>query len=157
MRYTIFSSPLGELLLVGDEFGVRRLCFVGEGRDAPELGQWQRDDEILAESREEVLAYLDGRRRSFSVNILPEGSEGQREVWAALMRIPYGQTRTYGELARKLGHGKAVIAVSSACAANPVPMLVPCHRVVAASGIGSYSGGESIKRRLLELERRAGG
>ncbi|GHB00015.1 methylated-DNA--[protein]-cysteine S-methyltransferase [Modicisalibacter luteus] len=152
MRYTTFASPLGELLLAGDKRGLRRLCFLDEKPGLTEREQWQRDDESLAEAREEVLAYLAGRRRSFNIDVAPEGSEVQREVWAALMRIPYGQTRTYGELANRLGHGKAVIAVSSASAANPLPILIPCHRLVAARGIGSYSGGVAIKQRLLALE-----
>ncbi|MCP1365483.1 methylated-DNA--[protein]-cysteine S-methyltransferase, partial [Halomonas sp. BBD48] len=140
MHYTIFSSPLGELLLAGDKRGLRRLCFLDEKSPLVERDQWQRDDDSLAEAREEVLAYLAGRRRSFNVDVAPEGSEAQREVWAAVMRIPYGQTRTYGELAQRLGQGKPVIAVSSASAANPLPILIPCHRLVAARGIGSYSG-----------------
>lgn len=152
MHYTIFASPVGELLLAGDKLGLRRLCFLDDRAAPPETAQWQRDDEVLAEAREEVLAYLAGRRRSFNVDVAPEGSDAQREVWAAVMRIPYGRTRTYGEVAQRLGNGKPVIAVSSASAANPLPILIPCHRLVAAKGIGRYSGGEALKQRLLDME-----
>lgn len=155
MRYTTFSSPLGELLLAGDDMGLRHLCFLETEGSPADTDRWQRDDEALEDAREQVLAYLDGRRRSFGVDVSPEGSESQREVWAALMRIPYGQTRTYGELAQRLGNDKAVIAVSSACTANPLPILIPCHRLVAANGIGSYRAGEAIKQRLLTLESEA--
>lgn len=155
MRYTTFSSPLGELLLAGDDMGLRHLGLPDDGQTKAAAAGWSRDDEALAEARQQILAYLEGRRHSFSVNVAPAGSESQREVWAALMRIPYGQTRTYGELARRLGHDKAVIAISSACGANPLPVLIPCHRVVAAHGLGRYRGGEAAKRHLLALERRA--
>ena len=152
MHYTIFASPVGELLLAGDKLGLRRLCFLADRAAPPETAQWQRDDEALAEAREEVLAYLAGRRRSFNVDVAPEGSDAQREVWAAVMRIPYGRTRTYGEVAQRLGSGKPVIAVSSASAANPLPILIPCHRLVAAKGIGRYSGGEALKQRLIAAD-----
>lgn len=153
MRYTTFSSPLGELLLAGDDHGLRRLCLPDDKQ--PGVGKWQRDDGAFEEARQQVLAYLEGRRRSFSVNVAPAGSESQRAVWAALMRIPYGQTCTYGALARRLGHDKPVVAVSSACSANPLPILIPCHRVVAANGLGRYRGGEAAKRHLLEMESQA--
>lgn len=154
MQYTVFASSLGELLIAGDKRGLRRLCFLDEKAMLPEMEQWQRNDEALAQARDEVLAYLAGRRRCFNIDVAPEGREAQREVWAALMRIPYGQTRTYGEVANRLGHGKAVIAVSSACAANPLPILIPCHRLVAARGVGSYGADIAIKQRLLAMEGR---
>ncbi|WP_136066220.1 methylated-DNA--[protein]-cysteine S-methyltransferase [Modicisalibacter radicis] len=167
MRFTTFESPIGALTLAGDEAGLRHLYFAadvsgdaspgdaspGDASPGDELtAGWRRDDEGLGQARDEVLAYLDGRRRSFNMDIAPEGSEAQREVWAALMRIPYGHTRTYGELARRLGESWAVITVTSAVAANPLPLLVPCHRVVAANGVGRYPGGESLKRQLLAME-----
>ncbi|MCD6007911.1 methylated-DNA--[protein]-cysteine S-methyltransferase [Halomonas sp. IOP_31] len=157
MRFTTFESPVGMLTLAGDEAGLRHLYFAVDGSgdaspgDAVTAG-WQRDDEGLSQARDEVLAYLAGRRRSFNMDIAPEGSQAQREVWAALMRIPYGTTRTYGELAQRLGEERAVITVSSAIAANPLPILVPCHRVVAANRLGSYPGGEALKRKLLAME-----
>ncbi|MGC3871756.1 methylated-DNA--[protein]-cysteine S-methyltransferase [Halomonas sp. GXIMD04776] len=153
MYYTIFSSPLGELLLAGDEMGLHHLCFLEGEQPSLKTDEWQRDDDAFASSRDELLAYLEGRRRHFDADIAPGGSESQRETWSAVMRIPYGQTRTYGDLAHRLGNDKAAIAISSATAANPLPILIPCHRVVAADGIGSYVGGEAIKRQLLDLER----
>jgi len=148
MRFTTFSSPLGDLLLAGDEAGIRHLRFDTE-RIEP---GWEHDDTALARARDEILAYLAGRRRQFSVDIAPHGSQAQREVWAAVRRIPYGTTRTYGELARRLGDDVAVITVTRAVAANPLPLLVPCHRLVTASGPGHWPGGASLKRRLLALE-----
>ncbi|SDM00135.1 methylated-DNA-[protein]-cysteine S-methyltransferase [Franzmannia pantelleriensis] len=152
MRYTQFASPLGEILLAGDERGLARLVLL-DGEASLEVDEeWQRDDDGFDAAREQVLAYLDGRRRSFSLALSPQGSDFQRQVWAALLRIPYGETRTYGELARRLGRDGAARAIGAASGANPLPLLIPCHRVVAADGMGGYSGGAALKARLLGLE-----
>nr|WP_163500781.1 methylated-DNA--[protein]-cysteine S-methyltransferase [Halomonas socia] len=152
MRYTQFASPFGEILLAGDRHGLAHLVLL-DGEASLEIGDdWQRDDAGFAAARDQVLAYLDGRRRSFSLELAPHGSDFQRQVWAALLRIPYGETRTYGELAKRLGREGAARAIGAANGANPLPLLIPCHRVVAADGMGGYSGGEALKARLLVLE-----
>ncbi|MCG6657675.1 methylated-DNA--[protein]-cysteine S-methyltransferase [Halomonas campisalis] len=149
--FTRLDSPLGELLIEADEhLGVTRLTL--DAGEQPDPGDARRDDQVLEEVREQLLAYLAGRRRSFSLPLAPGGSEFQRQVWSALQRIPYGETRTYGELARRLGREGAARAIGAANGANPLPLLIPCHRVVAASGLGGYSGGLELKRRLLALE-----
>ncbi len=150
MIFTRFDSPLGEILLCADDHGLSRLVLDAGAQPDPE--ERRRDDEALAEARDQLLAYLAGRRRSFSLPLAPGGSDFQRQVWAALVRIPWGETRTYGELARRLGREGAARAVGSANGANPLPLLIPCHRVVAAGGLGGYSGGLALKRQLLELE-----
>jgi methylated-DNA-[protein]-cysteine S-methyltransferase len=150
MIFTRFDSPLGEILLCGDDHGLSRLVLDAGAQPDPEEGR--RDDEALAEARDQLLAYLDGRRRGFSLVLAPGGSDFQREVWSALLRIPWGETRTYGELARRLGREGAARAIGTANGANPLPILIPCHRVVAADGLGGYSGGPALKRRLLSLE-----
>ena len=152
MRYTQFASPFGEILLAGDQSGLAHLVLL-EGEASLEIGDdWQRDDGAFEAATQQVLAYLDGRRRSFSLTLAPQGSDFQRQVWAALLRIPYAETRTYGELARRLGREGAARAIGAASGANPLPLLIPCHRVVAANGMGGYSGGEALKSRLLALE-----
>ncbi|MFO7648026.1 MULTISPECIES: methylated-DNA--[protein]-cysteine S-methyltransferase [Halomonas] len=150
MIFTRFASPIGELLLLADGEGLRELRLVADGLADPESAR--RDDDALAEARDQLLAYLAGRRRSFSLPLAPGGSDFQRQVWAALLRIPWGETRTYGELARRIGREGAARAIGTANGANPLPLLIPCHRVVAADGLGGYSGGLALKRRLLELE-----
>lgn len=152
MYYCRFASPLGEILIAGHETGLTHLAFMESDGALAVPDDWQRDDERFAEAREQVLAYLDGRRHSFSLELGVEGSGFQREVWAALLRIPYGETRTYGDLARRLGSEHPARAIGTACNANPVPVLIPCHRVVAVDGIGSYSAGATLKERLLALE-----
>ncbi|MGJ7456467.1 methylated-DNA--[protein]-cysteine S-methyltransferase [Halomonas sp. RA08-2] len=150
MIFTRFASPLGEILLCAESEGLRQLTLAAEGRPDPEAAR--QDDDALAEARDQLLAYLAGRRRSFNLALAPGGSDFQRQVWAALLRIPWGETRTYGELARRLGREGAARAIGTANGANPLPLLIPCHRVVAAGGLGGYSGGLALKRRLLELE-----
>lgn len=150
MIFTRFDSPLGEMLLCANDRGLTRLVLDAGAQPEPEEGR--RDDEALLAARDQLLAYLEGRRRRFSLTLSPGGSDFQREVWSALLRIPWGETRTYGELARRLGREGAARAIGTANGANPLPLLIPCHRVVAASGLGGYSGGLALKRRLLELE-----
>lgn len=150
MIFTRFDSPLGEILLCGDDDGLHRLVLAAE--ETPDPAEADCDDAALLEAREQLLAYLAGRRRHFSLTLAPGGSEFQRQVWAALLRIPYGETRTYGDLARRLGREGAARAIGAASGANPLPLLIPCHRVVAADGLGGYSSGPALKRRLLTLE-----
>lgn len=103
----------------------------------------------------QVLEYLEGKRRSFDLEIELRGTAFQRSVWDALCQIPYGETCTYGELAATLGHPKAFRAVGAANGSNPIPLIVPCHRVIASGGkLGGYGGGLRLKQRLLAMERR---
>jgi methylated-DNA-[protein]-cysteine S-methyltransferase len=120
---------------------------------------WGRDQEetpVLRQARDELHAYFDGTRASFTVKLNPAGSAYRRRVWDALCAIPYGATRSYAEIARVAGG--APRSVGQANAANPIPILIPCHRVLASNGIGGYSGGEGLdtKRYLLALEQHAG-
>jgi len=115
-------------------------------------GSTQQQTRLLARTRDQLFAYFDGQLTTFDLPLAPPGTPFQRRVWAALQRIPYGQTRSYGALAAELG--SAARAVGQANAANPIPIVIPCHRVVASSGIGGYSGGDGLvtKKALLALE-----
>lgn len=122
---------------------------------APEMtgSHGSRDADLLcAQARDELLEYLAGRRRSFGVPFRLFGTSFQRSVWKAMTRIAFGTTITYGGLAERLGDPKAVRAVGVACGANPIPVIVPCHRIVAASGMGGFSGGLERKEWLLKME-----
>ena len=140
-------SPLGDLT-ISEEDGAIVAVDWGWGRD-------QDRTPLLDEARRQLQAYFDGRLSHFDIPLLPAGSVYRRRVWAALCDIPPGQTRTYAEIARITGG--AARSVGQANGANPIPVLIPCHRVVATSGIGGYSGGEGLttKRFLLQLEARA--
>lgn len=102
--------------------------------------------------KKQLDEFFDGNRRSFRVSLAPNGTAFQRKVWNALLGIPYGSTMTYGELAAAIGMPQAVRAVASAVAANPISIIIPCHRIVGAHGAGGYAGGAEAKRFLLSLE-----
>jgi O-6-methylguanine DNA methyltransferase len=102
--------------------------------------------------RQQIDEYLAGQRREFTVDVELSGTDFQKSVWRAMMQIPYGQTRSYQEIAQIIGRPKAVRAVGTACGKNQFPIIVPCHRVVAKHGLGGFSLGLDIKRKLLKLE-----
>jgi methylated-DNA-[protein]-cysteine S-methyltransferase len=140
-------TPLGELT-VSEEDGAIVALDWGRGRD-------QARTPLLDRAIAQIQDYFDGRRTSFDLPLMPPGTAFQRRVWAALLEIPYGETRSYGELARRLG--SAARAIGQANGANPIPLIIPCHRCLAAGGaLGGYSGGEGppTKAWLLDHERR---
>jgi methylated-DNA-[protein]-cysteine S-methyltransferase len=153
MLYTTFHSPLGELLLVGDGHSLQRLSMQSGLRPAAINSDWQQSDRHFTTVREQLEEYFDGVRRGFEIQLALRGSTFELRVWEELRRIPYGQTTTYGELARALGLPDAARAVGVANARNPVAVIVPCHRVIGAGGaLTGYGGGLDRKRLLLELE-----
>ncbi len=110
--------------------------------------------ELARRAKTEILGYLTGKLRQFSVPVVLEGTPFQRRVWAMLVAVPYGTTRTYGDIAAELGKPRAARAVGAACRDNPVPILVPCHRIVSGNGApGGFAGGAAMKQALLTLER----
>lgn len=158
--YTVVDSPLGALLVAATERGV---CKVTIGDSARECERWLRaefhaavivrDDDALGEVVADVLSRLDGRTPASTLPLDVRGTAFQRRVWEELQRIPAGETRTYGEVAEAIGAPRAARAVGSACGSNPVPVVVPCHRVVPASGgVGNYGLGPQRKRAILEKE-----
>ncbi|WP_251977839.1 methylated-DNA--[protein]-cysteine S-methyltransferase [Salinicola avicenniae] len=152
MRYAPLVTEYGEMLLIGDARGLHELR-LPEGACSPTPpSDGVRDDALFAGARAELQAYLAGRRHSFNLTLAPHGSAFQLQVWQALLRIPYGETVTYGQLAERIGKAGGAQAVGGAVGANPLPLLIPCHRVVAARGLGGYRGGESLKQALLTLE-----
>jgi len=163
MTYTYLPSPLGELLVMRDTLSGRPAGLTGlylpTGRHATAIrGEWQRDDTAFDDVRGQLDEYFAGERRGFDVPLDPIGSGFQRRVWAALLAIPYGETRSYGETATTIGLPTAARAVGLANGRNPISIIVPCHRVVGANGsLTGYGGGLDAKRWLLSHElNRAG-
>ena len=152
--FTEIEGPVGRLLLAGDREFLRAIRF-GEGRSAgPEPG-WRRDHEPFRKVIGELQAYFAGELTKFSVAVDPAGTPFQKRVWADLVRIPYGTSISDGELARRVGNPAAARAVGLANGANPVPIVIPCHRVIGSNGrLTGYGGGLSRKELLLALERR---
>ena len=139
------DSPFGPLTLVEEEGALIALEFGGRGDGST--------TPLLKQAKAELADYFAGRRKGFDLPLNPRGTAFQRALWRLLQHIPYGEVRTYGELAAKLR--SVPRAVGGACGRNPLPILIPCHRVVAGRSVGGYSGGEGIatKQRLLALER----
>ncbi len=149
MDFCLFDTPVGQMALAGEGDAISRLYL--PGLPLPRLAS--RETPLLARGREELLEYLAGARRDFDLPLAPQGTPFQQRVWAALREIPYGQTRSYRELALAAGSPRGYRAVGMANHRNPIPILIPCHRVVGADGsLTGYAGGLELKRKLLELE-----
>jgi methylated-DNA-[protein]-cysteine S-methyltransferase len=155
MRYSTLTTPIGELLLTADDDGA--LTAVNLPNRHPDSTGWERDDELLGDARRQLTEYFAGERTTFDLPLAPAGTPFQLRVWDALQRIPYGETASYGELARELGEGgqdhRLARAVGAANGRNPIAIVVPCHRVIGADGsLTGYAGGLECKRALLDLE-----
>ena len=153
LTYTTVESPIGELLLVGDADTLRGL-YIQEGRTRMAVrSSWRRADESFAAAREQLDQYFAGERTEFDLPLAMAGTEFERDVWAELSRIPYGEARSYGEVARLIGRPDRARAVGAANGRNPISIVVPCHRVIGADGsLTGYGGGLERKRFLLGLE-----
>ena len=138
-----FSSPIGPLTLVQDGEDITRLLWQSPGNGKGSLE--------LFRAKEQINNYFKGTRKNFSLSLRPYGTKFQNRVWSVLMAIPYGKVKTYGEVARKLKTSPR--AIGNACGKNPIPLIIPCHRVVGASGsLTGYSGGDGLKTKAFLLE-----
>ena len=145
------DSPIGRLLLAGDERSLTRVHFQGGRHPVTPPRDWRPSAAPFAQALRQLEEYFAGRRQTFTVPLAMHGTPYQRSVWQALLGIPYGETISYGELARRIG--SAPRAVGLANGANPLPIIVPCHRVIGADGsLTGFGGGLPVKRALLELE-----
>ena len=177
MTFRFLDTPVGRLLLARDEAGVRQIHFsngadprnpvvgadlkvgpyVREGSVGADLQVGPsavRDDAAFEDVVAQLTEYFEGRRRQFDLPLAPQGTPFQQRVWSALLDIPYGETISYGELASRIGQKSASRAVGLANGSNPLPIVIPCHRVIGANGkLTGYGGGLAIKERLLAHER----
>jgi methylated-DNA-[protein]-cysteine S-methyltransferase len=148
-----FETPIGPLLLVGDALHLRRIGLQGGTHPDRVEAHWVRAEAPFQAAIEQLQQYFAGTREHFELPLAADGTAFQRSVWRELQAIPYGQTISYGTLARKLGNAQASRAVGLANGANPLPVVVPCHRVIGADGsLTGFGGGLAIKRALLALE-----
>lgn len=153
--YTTIESPIGPLLLVADDRGLRSIEFVNGRRPVQADPEWNDNPEPLGETIHQLRAYFAGKLEAFDLPLAPAGTPFQLTVWKRLCEIPYGETISYGELARRIGNPNASRAVGLANGSNPIPIVIPCHRVIGSNGkLTGYGGGLPIKEKLLALERR---
>jgi len=157
MNYSYFDSPIGPLLIAGDAQAVTHISFPKDGKPAkPQAGWTESAKGPVGEALRQLKEYFAGKRRDFDLPLAPEGTAFQRSVWRQLQEIPYAETISYGELAKRVGNPKASRAVGSANGKNPLPIVIPCHRVIAAGGkLGGFGGGLPTKVALLELETKS--
>ena len=148
------ESPVGRLLLAADEDGLLEIAFA-EGRTAPVVHQaWTCGGALLREPARQLQAFFAGEHRDFDLPLKPRGTAFQQRVWKLLREIPYGETISYGELARRAGNPAASRAVGFANGSNPIAIVIPCHRVIGSNGkLTGYGGGLENKRWLIEFER----
>ena len=157
MYYYQFETVLWPIVLVGDEQGLSALHMItGEGkREFTYDPKWQENSEMFRDAERQILEFLAGKRKQFDLLLNPQGTDFQKEVWGELMKIDYGETASYGEVAKNIGRPKASRAVGAANGKNPIPLIIPCHRVIGASGkLTGYALGLKAKEFLLQLEGR---
>ncbi len=154
LAYDTYESPQGTILITATAKGVAGVYFEGQ-KHFPRTRDWQRDARhpALRRAKRELREYFAGKRRRFTVALDPQGTPFQRAVWRQIAKVGYGETLTYGELARRAGRPGSARAAGAATGRNPIGIIVPCHRVMGADGaLTGYAGGISKKRALLALE-----
>lgn len=155
LNYDRFDSPIGPLTVAADAQSVRHILFAENRHEARGREHWQHapDDALVGQARAQLLEYLAGRRTTFALPLRPQGTAFQCEVWQALADIPFGETWTYAQLAARVGKPTAMRAVGAANGRNPLPIVLPCHRVIGADGsLTGFGGGLPTKLALLRLE-----
>lgn len=149
----LFDGPLGPIGVEANSAAVVRVCLrrtIRENLSGPAAAE-----ALCKEAKRQIEAFLHGELETFDLPLEPGGTGFQRQVWDLMLTIPFGKTRTYGEVARSLDRPGASQAVGNACGANPIPLIIPCHRILASGGrLGGFTGGLDLKRWLLSLEAR---
>ncbi len=155
--YKLMKSPVGELKLVASDKGLAAILWEKDNPRRVPLGPVyeDRNNPVLLETERQLNDYFSGKRKSFSVKLDFKGTEFQKKVWAALLTIPFGETRSYGQIAKQIKNPRAVRAVGAANGKNPISIIAPCHRVIGSTGkLTGFAGGLETKARLLTLEGR---
>ncbi|MFA8344207.1 MAG: methylated-DNA--[protein]-cysteine S-methyltransferase [Rhodothermaceae bacterium] len=156
MICTTFESPVGEIAIAGDENGISSVQInTGEGKKGYEIvADWKRDNIFFAEAVKQLKEYFDGKRVSFDLKLNPKGTDFQKLIWHQLLKIPFGETRSYKDIAVAAGQHKASRAVGAANGKNPISLIVPCHRVIGSNGkLTGYARGLKTKEQLLNFEK----
>ncbi|GLX79513.1 methylated-DNA--protein-cysteine methyltransferase [Thalassotalea insulae] len=153
MYYSIYQSPLGEIALTADDNGLTALAFQNTDAAISIPENFQQNDVVFQQVHQQLDQYFAGSRDTFDLPLAPKGTKFQQTVWQALTTIKRGETKTYAWLAEKINNKKAVRAVGTANGANPIALIIPCHRVIGSNGkLTGYAGGLSLKAKLLMHE-----
>jgi methylated-DNA-[protein]-cysteine S-methyltransferase len=152
--YTRIESPVGPLVLAASDAGLHHVLFANSKRTKLDP-EWREGADLLKEVIQQLCAYFARELETFDLPLAPEGTKFQQNVWSELCGIPYGETISYGELAKRVGNPKASRAVGAANGQNPIPIIIPCHRVIGSDGkLTGFGGGLPIKEKLLAMEQR---
>ncbi|MGB2739213.1 MAG: methylated-DNA--[protein]-cysteine S-methyltransferase [Cognaticolwellia sp.] len=152
MYYCTYQSPLGEIALTANDNGLSALAFQ-MGKSPITFTGLTEDSSKFTDVIQQLTQYFDGSRKQFDLALAPEGTNFQKQVWQALVKIPCGETKSYGWIAKSINNAKAVRAVGTANGANPIALIVPCHRVIGSNGkLTGYAGGLALKAKLLMHE-----
>jgi methylated-DNA-[protein]-cysteine S-methyltransferase len=155
-QYCCYQSPIGQLLLVGADGVLEELHFANspdQEKIIDDRRHYQHDQAGFAKVIQQLSEYFSGRRQDFDLTLSPKGTAFQQSIWQELRKIPFGRTASYGEIARRVGNPKASRAVGMANSKNPIPIIVPCHRVIGKDGsLTGFGGGLEVKKQLLRLE-----
>ncbi len=157
LAYKMIDSPVGKLKLIASDKGLVAILWEKDGPRRVRLGDLVADEQhpVLTETERQLGEYFAGKRKSFSIALDMRGTRFQKDVWEALLAIPFGETRSYGQLAKQLGNPRATRAVGAANGRNSVSIIVPCHRVIGSSGkLTGFAGGLDTKAHLLSLEKK---
>jgi methylated-DNA-[protein]-cysteine S-methyltransferase len=156
VNYSYLETPIGTLMIAGDRDTICRIDFPKDGRASKPEADWTESARgAVAHALRQLREYFAGKRTDFDLPLAPAGTVFQRAVWRRLQEIPYGETISYGELAQRIGNPKASRAVGAANGQNPIPIVIPCHRVIGANGkLTGFGGGLPTKEALLALEAR---
>lgn len=155
IHYCLLDTPIGPLLLAADERHLKHVLLPHEGQAPKPDAGWERSSTpVLDRAAAQLEAYFNGELEEFDLPLAPDGTPFQQEVWDALLAIPYGETRSYAEVAHVIGRPNAFRAVGAANGRNPISVIIPCHRVIGSDGdLTGFGGGLDAKRTLLDLER----
>jgi len=155
MKYDMQDSDIGPILAGADDEGLRYVSFQQGKHPMVIPGTWTRNKKFLKSVFHQIHAYLNGELTCFELPLAPVGTPFQKSVWMALLGVPYGKIASYGDIAKAIGNPKACRAVGGANGKNPIPLIIPCHRIIGANGkLVGYGSGLPIKKKLLALESR---
>jgi len=153
MKYTRLHTSLCEIILTGDSEGISNIFLKAESLKIPD--EWLRDDTFFVDSLKQLKEYFSGKRTEFQLKLNPQGTDFQKKVWNALSKIPYGKLCSYQDIAKAIGNPKACRAVGMANSKNPIPIIIPCHRVIGANGkLTGFASGLELKEKLIKLEQK---
>jgi len=152
-QYCYYQSPIGRLLIAGTGGRLEAIFFPNSIEQFEISDEAQYNEEIFTDLLRQLDEYFAGKRRTFEIDVFPAGTDFQQKVWRELQNVPFGQTASYGEIATRIDNPKACRAIGMANGKNPIPIIIPCHRIIGKDGsLTGFGGGLDIKRKLLELE-----